>query len=142
MTSKNRFELLLDQIEHYISTYGTHFEEAPFIVNDEFWKLDLDLNFKEYKIIRSATKEEIISRTNSLLESWTEILMGYQDIKLWINWRWEDGADDFDLSYLNNNWETISWYNNFYNDENSIVFSGDMTIANTEATELIYIKKK
>jgi len=34
VTDKTRFELFIDQIIHYYTTYGTDFQAKPFIVND------------------------------------------------------------------------------------------------------------
>jgi len=68
VTSKSRFELFLDQIQHYASTYGTNFEGVPFIPNDSFWE-EIQNNFKEYKYIKAATKEDIIEKCNSMLYS-------------------------------------------------------------------------
>lgn len=55
-----------------------------------------------------------------------------------IYWRGEDGTDDFDLSLLDGSGK-FGW-NSRYHDKN-IVFSGDMTQADPEATEVFYIKK-
>lgn len=69
VTNKSRFELFLDQITHYATTYGTNFKWIPFIPNDSFWE-DIQANFKEYKYIKAATKEEIIEKANEMLNSW------------------------------------------------------------------------
>lgn len=71
VTSKNRFELFIDQIKHYASTYWTDHAEEPFVPNEDFYKEDKEIiNFKTYKFIKSATKEEIIEKCNDLLKSW------------------------------------------------------------------------
>jgi hypothetical protein len=57
---------------------------------------------------------------------------------LGIMWRGEDGAQDLDLSYTSINGDTFNWNSSFYNDELSIVYSGDMTSANPEASEYFY----
>lgn len=53
-----------------------------------------------------------------------------------INWRGEDGADDFDLSYLTKCGTKIGW-NAEYSDS-GIMYSGDMVVADPEATEALY----
>lgn len=58
-----------------------------------------------------------------------------------INWREEDGARDLDLSLVDIKGSKIGWNANYYNDSQSVVYSGDMTSANPEASELIYAKK-
>lgn len=58
-----------------------------------------------------------------------------------IYWRENWGARDLDLSYIDSGGHAkIGWNANFTN--NNVVFSGDMTSANPEATELLYFKKK
>jgi hypothetical protein len=52
-----------------------------------------------------------------------------------INWRGEDGAQDLDLSIIDMNGGKIGW--NSECNRNGVFFSGDMTRANPEATELI-----
>ncbi len=55
-----------------------------------------------------------------------------------INWRGEDGAEDLDLKMHDIEGNQYGWNVAYYNDERSIVYSGDMTSANPEATELFY----
>lgn len=59
---------------------------------------------------------------------------------LGIMWRGADGAQDLDLSYTSVDGDTFNWNSSFYNDERSIVYSGDMTSANPEASEYFYCK--
>lgn len=56
-----------------------------------------------------------------------------------INWKGED-ARDIDFSVIDIVGNKIGWNSDYYNSEKSIVYSGDMTSANPEATELIYAK--
>lgn len=58
-----------------------------------------------------------------------------------INWRGIDGARDLDLSLMSIDGTKYGWNAAFKNDNNSIVFSGDMTYAEPEATELFYASK-
>lgn len=55
-----------------------------------------------------------------------------------INWREEDGLRDLDLSASLLNGERIGWNSKFYTGDKTMVYSGDMTSANPEATELFY----
>lgn len=56
-----------------------------------------------------------------------------------IYWRNEWGANDLDLHCATINGTTIGW-NTDYRKGEEIIFSGDMTSANPEATELMYFK--
>ena len=57
-----------------------------------------------------------------------------------IYWKGEDGARDLDLSFTDIDGQTISWCNS-YNDEGSnIVYSGDMTYADPEASEYLLFR--
>lgn len=56
-----------------------------------------------------------------------------------VYWRNEWGTRDFDISFVDKNGYKIGW-NAGYN-SHGIVFSGDMTNADPEATEMFYIKK-
>lgn len=58
-----------------------------------------------------------------------------------IYWRNEWGARDLDLHAKLVNGRAIGW-NNRYREDNEIVFSGDMTNADPEATEVMWFKKE
>lgn len=58
-----------------------------------------------------------------------------------IYWRNEWGAHDLDLWYTDNRGNRYGWCSN-YTDGKTIVFSGDMTNAEPEATELFYLGKE
>lgn len=57
-----------------------------------------------------------------------------------VYWRGEWGTQDFDLHFLNDNGDRLGWNAGYYNEGQSIVFSGDMTTARPEATEMFYAK--
>lgn len=65
VTSKTRFELLIDQIMHYMSTYGTDFEGTPYVPNNE----PEIIPYSTYKIILPITEEECIERCEKILFS-------------------------------------------------------------------------
>lgn len=58
-----------------------------------------------------------------------------------IYWKNEYGAKDLDLHVLTTGGNTIGW-NSHYRDRDSVLFSGDMTNANPEATEVMWFKKE
>ena len=65
--SKDRLELFIDQVLHYMSTYWTDYEWKPYIPNNQDFP---EVNFKEFKQIKSTTQEEIIDKCDWLLKSW------------------------------------------------------------------------
>jgi hypothetical protein len=63
--SKNRFELYLDQIRHYSSTYGTDFQDEPWTPNNNI----KTISFKDFKVINPITIEEVNKRCCKMLYS-------------------------------------------------------------------------
>lgn len=61
--SKTRIELALDQILHYLSTYGTGFEGETFTLNDG---TTVDFPFKELKVLEGITMDELIPEIQKL----------------------------------------------------------------------------
>lgn len=57
-----------------------------------------------------------------------------------IYWRNEWGTHDFDLSMTSYDGRRIGWNADFRNGDDSVVFSGDMTDADPEATELLFVR--
>lgn len=55
-------------------------------------------------------------------------------------WRGEWGTQDYDLSLTDSKGAKIGWNSAYYNREQNIVYSGDMTNAEPEACEVIKIK--
>ena len=58
-----------------------------------------------------------------------------------IVWRGKDGAQDLDLAYMSLDGQRIGWNAGYYNQNQSIVYSGDMTSANPEACEYMFCKQ-
>ncbi len=58
-----------------------------------------------------------------------------------IYWREEWGTSDFDLSVFDLDGNKIGWNSRYYSDNQDIVYSGDMTSARPEATEIMLFKK-
>lgn len=63
MKDKNRFELFIDQIIHYTSTYGTDFQGETWL--PERTQLP-DFPFKELKVVEGITREELIDKVLNL----------------------------------------------------------------------------
>ena len=63
-----------------------------------------------------------------------------KDAIIGINWRSENGADDLDLSMNRLDGSKIGWNSDFYSKSKTFIYSGDMTSAKPEATELLYRK--
>lgn len=59
-----------------------------------------------------------------------------------IYWRNEWGAHDLDLHAKTTSGSEIGWNRSFYDNGQDIVFSGDMTNADPEATEILWFRKK
>lgn len=62
----SRYELLIEQITHYISTYGSDFKDEIYIPNE---LLDLEGLKVKFKVIKSYTKEELQDKCLGLLRS-------------------------------------------------------------------------
>ncbi|MCK9544245.1 MAG: hypothetical protein M0R03_19675 [Novosphingobium sp.] len=71
----------------------------------------------------------------------TRIKLTDTDSIIGISWKEKDGAEDIDLSFIDISGNKIGWNSDYYNKNGSIVYSGDMTSAKPEATELLYAKK-
>ena len=56
-----------------------------------------------------------------------------------IYWREADGTRDFDLSFTNEGGSKIGWNANYRSGE-EVLFSGDMTSARPDATEILYFR--
>lgn len=64
--TSSRTALLMDQIRHYISTYGSNFETEVYIPNEVLDVPDLKVSFK---VIKAYSKEELIQKCLKLLQS-------------------------------------------------------------------------
>jgi hypothetical protein len=73
----------------------------------------------------------------------TSVELGHSSV-FGIYWRNEwNGKNhtDYDLSFITAGNSKIGWNSEYYNWNNSIIYSGDMTNANPEATELFYVNR-
>ena len=64
--SKTRFELFVDQIKHYASTYGTNFEGKPYIPNDA--EVDIP-RIENLVVIDTITQDEATDRLSKMIQS-------------------------------------------------------------------------
>lgn len=71
----------------------------------------------------------------------TSVDMGDDHNVIGIYWRNEWGTRDFDLHLADINGYSYGWNAGYTDKSNKIIFSGDMTNAEPEATELFYISK-
>lgn len=71
----------------------------------------------------------------------TSVDMGEDHNIIGIYWRNEWGTRDFDLHLADINGNSYGWNAAYTDKNNKIIFSGDMTNAEPEATELFYISK-
>ena len=65
-----------------------------------------------------------------------------QNTMIGIYWRNEWGARDLDLHVRTIEGESIGWNMSYYSEERDIIFSGDMTNADPEASEVMWFKNK
>lgn len=61
--SRTRWELFLDQMKHYISTYGTNFKGETWVMNDGE---SVEFPFKELKVLEGITMDELIPEIQKL----------------------------------------------------------------------------
>lgn len=71
----------------------------------------------------------------------TSVQMSPENNIVGIYWRNEWGARDLDLHYTSDDGCSYGWCYGYGRGNGDIIFSGDMTNANPEATELFYLKK-
>jgi hypothetical protein len=64
--SSSRFELLIEQLTHYISTYGSNFGSEAYIPNEVLEVPDVELVFK---VIKGYSKGEMTKKCLNLLKS-------------------------------------------------------------------------
>lgn len=72
----------------------------------------------------------------------TNVDLGNKNNVVGIYWRNEWGTRDFDLHMMDMHGNNYGWCSSYTNGQNSIIYSGDMTNAEPEATELFYFSKE
>ena len=97
---------------------------------------------KDYQLALPATEKSFVGN----MPFGTKYLLGEHNY-IGIYWRNEWGTHDFDLSVVDERNQKYGWDANYYdtpegkNSPNEIIFSGDMTNADPEATEVLYLKR-
>lgn len=66
--SKSRFELFIDQVCHYASTYGTDFQGEAWVPNNEYKDTQVFV-FDKYKVITAVSVEEMCNKCLNLMYS-------------------------------------------------------------------------
>lgn len=90
ITSRSRMELLIDQLIHYASTYGTDMQGKPYVPNENFDKEmeALGLSYRELKLISPISDSELyekccealyagIALKDSTLNSYADFIVDY-----------------------------------------------------------------
>lgn len=63
VTEKSRLELLLDQMIHYASTYGTNYQSETWILEE---LKSIDFPCKELKVLEGITYDELVPKVQSI----------------------------------------------------------------------------
>jgi hypothetical protein len=92
-------------------------------------KLPVGLDLKLPKSEKSFVGNYPLGSTFDLSE--TNAVIG-------INWKGSEGARDLDLSLTDTKGNKIGWNSSYYNEDKTLIYSGDMTSADPKATELVY----
>ncbi len=66
IAESTRYELLCDQIRHYISTYGSNFQDEIYIPDEVLEVPDVKL---KYRLVQAYTEEELTEKCLDLLKS-------------------------------------------------------------------------
>ena len=71
VVAKDRVELLMDQLLHYASTYGTEYAGQVFVVNENFGLAihEPTIDFNDCKVIKPITRTEIGIKVQDMLAS-------------------------------------------------------------------------
>ena len=81
--SRSRFELLIDQLLHYASTYGTDFQGKPFVMNDGDRSDVPELDMSKAVVLKPATSAEVMDRIAHLLYSGVALKEKTLDVLFW-----------------------------------------------------------
>jgi len=128
----NNFDLTTEEIDVLLNYKSMISSELRAKCNDKF----KNTNFKVMSDINMAIPTSEKNFTGTLPINSRLKITNDSAFIVGIHWFGKDGAVDLDLSFLNLDGQKIGW-NATYNNE-SIVYSGDMTSANPEATECLW----
>ena len=133
--SKDRFELLIDQLLHYLSTYGTNYEGSTYIPNNCPEEMVIEPSkFKNLKVIKASSLKSLSDKFLDILN--TPIALSEQNLQcmlvciknLWMCY--------FAKNQIDNDWlkKTI---NNIKNKEAKIVLATVFNITFDEPTDVM-----
>lgn len=101
ITSKTRFELLIDQLRHYASTYGTDFTEGNGYVPNN--GPDVEIPFNSFKVIMPATDREIYDRCVGMLNSGIALESDTADtISTYVIFHYKNSGFELDVDKIKN----------------------------------------
>ena len=89
---------------------------------------------KSIKLVAPTSEKSFVGHipSGSYVDMSSDVIAG-------IHWTEDGGARDLDLSMLNIDGNKIGWNRSYHTD--GVIYSGDMTSADPEATELLYCEK-
>lgn len=133
--TKNRFELTVDQLLHYLSTYGTNYEGTSYIPNNCPKELVIDpVKFKNMKVIKASSLASLSDKFLNILNS--PVALSEQNLQcilvciknLWMEY--------FAKNRIDNTWlkETI---NNIKNKEAKIMLAAVFNITLDEPVDTV-----
>ena len=101
ITSKTRFELLIDQLRHYASTYGTGFTEGNGYVPNN--GPDVEIPYNNFKVIIPATDREIYDRCVGMLNSGIALESDTADtISTYVIFHYKNSGFELDVDKIKN----------------------------------------
>ena len=101
ITSKTRFELLIDQLRHYASTYGTGFTEGNGYVPNN--GPDVEIPYNNFKVIMPATDREIYDRCVGMLNSGIALESDTVDtISTYVIFHYKNSGFELDVDKIKN----------------------------------------
>lgn len=121
--------------------------------NRDYYNLVFEVLYDELilRLKRKACKVKLDDNINLALPTSEKSFVGHlpfgsnvslkEDAIVGVNWKGVDGAQDIDLSLIDINGDKYGWNSRYYNADNTVIYSGDMTRAEPEATELLYAKQ-
>lgn len=126
---------------------GKYYDELYLIILDSFIKSLVKKYKKEnglpsIKLPKGINLVVPTSEKNFIgnVPNGSYINLDSENIIMGVYWRGEWGTQDYDLHYSSMDGRNYGWNTFHKEDDNSILFSGDMTRANPEASECFFIK--
>ena len=121
VATKDRFELFVDQMLHYLSTYGTNYEGSVYVPNNCPEEMVIDSSkFKNLKVIKVSSLKSLSDKFLNILN--TPIALSKQNLQCMlaaINNQW---MFDFNKNRIDNAWIKKA-INNIKNKEAKIVLA-------------------